>query len=117
MVTATNSIEIITCLGTDAGVAFDDIGHSTSARKQLESFYIGELVEVCMINGQTPTKYSNRHQTQDGPQRKRLMTSAPYNKTCKLRCCRGSSAIFFAAAAGLAIVAAAFIYQRTHYTA
>lgn len=104
-------------IGTDAGVAFDDIGHSTSAHKQLESFYIGELVEVCMTNRQAPTNAFNRHQIRDGHPRKRLTTSAPYNKRFNLRHYRGSSTFVLASAAGLVIITAAFIYQRTHYTA
>lgn len=36
-------------VGHDATVAFEDVGHSTSARKLADTFYIGELVEVQQI--------------------------------------------------------------------
>ena len=38
-------LEILNYLGTDATVAFDDIGHSSSAYEMLKDFYIGDVVE------------------------------------------------------------------------
>lgn len=32
--------------GLDATVPFEDVGHSADARKLLEAYYVGELVEV-----------------------------------------------------------------------
>ena len=33
-------------VGKDSTVAFDEVGHSSDAKKQLEGFYIGDLAQV-----------------------------------------------------------------------